>query len=466
MEASLERRERELPGNSQRAVVGVGGARPTRSRSAPPVDSSGRPGRRSGGSSTSRRRHSPPLLAFTAVPAVLVLVVGNPLSGGLGHTWRPVPRDALCVLAVAAWVAWAACCAQLAALRGRPRAQRRRQRAEGRLGDGPDRDADRRRRHRARLLSGLHLALSSGAGASAPTTSRTVGVAPSSVRTRGDVPPALAAASHAVQPGDTVWSIAEERLADGADWTAIAALNLGRDMGGGTRFVDPDHIRAGWHLRLPRRCCGGRVRASTARAPRDGTRAPANACRSWSRSAWDPSPAPRWPGGPGAAPPVDPFTGDLDLGPTVSERGGRRGRAAAPLRGGPGTALVRGGQLPPGKVAAGRSRRARGSGPSASLRPASRSGSPSPGPTLPHGFVPLCGGTAWHVDHAAAPGTRTPRLPYVPIALPIGDDEEGTWLVALGPGRRAAAPGRVGTRIWRGRRGRRRVRGPGRTRCW
>ena len=53
------------------------------------------------------------LLAFTAVPAVLVLVVGNPLSGGLGHAWRPLPRDALCVLVLAAWVAWAACCAQL-----------------------------------------------------------------------------------------------------------------------------------------------------------------------------------------------------------------------------------------------------------------------------------------------------------------------------------------------------------------
>ena len=49
------------------------------------------------------------LLVFTAVPAVLVLVVGNPLSGGLGHTWHPLPRDALCVLAAAAWVAWVAC---------------------------------------------------------------------------------------------------------------------------------------------------------------------------------------------------------------------------------------------------------------------------------------------------------------------------------------------------------------------
>ena len=53
------------------------------------------------------------LLVFTAVPAVLLLVVGNPLSGGLGHSWPNGSRDALCVLAAAAWVAWAACCIQL-----------------------------------------------------------------------------------------------------------------------------------------------------------------------------------------------------------------------------------------------------------------------------------------------------------------------------------------------------------------
>ena len=53
------------------------------------------------------------VLAFTAVPAVLLFVVGNPLGGGAGHGWSPLSRDALCVLTVAAWVAWAACCAQV-----------------------------------------------------------------------------------------------------------------------------------------------------------------------------------------------------------------------------------------------------------------------------------------------------------------------------------------------------------------
>ncbi|HEY6427090.1 MAG TPA: hypothetical protein VIX84_07635, partial [Acidimicrobiales bacterium] len=41
-------------------------------------------------------------LSFTIVPAVLVFVVGNPLAGGLGHDWRPLSRDTMCVLVVAA----------------------------------------------------------------------------------------------------------------------------------------------------------------------------------------------------------------------------------------------------------------------------------------------------------------------------------------------------------------------------
>ena len=47
--------------------------------------------------------------------------------------------------------------------------------------------------------------------------------------------------------------------------------------------------------------------------------------------------------------------------------------------------------------------------------------------------MPLHDGTAWHVDHAAL-GEEDTLSPYVPIALPIGEDEDGTWLVAVGPG--------------------------------
>ena len=46
------------------------------------------------------------------------------------------------------------------------------------------------------------------------------------------------------------------------------------------------------------------------------------------------------------------------------------------------------------------------------------------------------------VRRAAPPGTSPTRrstaatldLPFFPIVFPIGDDDEGTWLVPLGPG--------------------------------
>ncbi len=210
------------------------------------------------------------LLAFTAVPAALVVVVGDPLAGGLGHAWRPLPRAVLCVLVLLAWVAWAACCAQL--LRAVIGHVRRGEVAVHRSASVLDRLAARIAFGVLALTSvGAPLTLSAGAGASTPagngshaaiTTSLPVG-AP-------NLPPAVSAATYSVRPGDTLWRIADDRLGDGADWTMLAALNLGRDMGGGARFVDPDHLRAGWHLRLPaeaRRGDADRAPASRAGHP-------------------------------------------------------------------------------------------------------------------------------------------------------------------------------------------------------
>ena len=105
------RRERQLPGHGERAGAGEHVA-DLHDHDRPRRWLGGAERRRVSGPRCRRRRGRGPL-AFSAVPAVLVLVVGNPLAGGLGHAWRPVRRDALCVLALAAWVAWAACCAQL-----------------------------------------------------------------------------------------------------------------------------------------------------------------------------------------------------------------------------------------------------------------------------------------------------------------------------------------------------------------
>ncbi len=369
------------------------------------------------------------LLAFTAVPAALVFVVGNPLSDGLGHTWHPLPRDALCVLAVAAWVAWVACCAQLA----------RSVLAHVRNGDT---DAPRggtvMDRLAARIAVGVlalttigpPVALSSSAGASPPPTMHVAGRGTPLTQRSSPGVHTLATTTHAVQPGDTLWSIADDDMADGADWTAIAALNLGRDMADGTRFVDPDHIRPGWQLRVPlaaaapERAASGHSR--TGGSAHSDEHLPelialglgSIACAALARRARRHR--------------VDPFTGELDLERSPSEEAVD---AAALLHRFDGVPALHSFEVanrllgwslrdePAGAVA--RAICVSPSGVTFWLR--------EPRTDAPHGFVALADGMAWHVAHGAVPD-YVAHSPHVPLALPVGDDVEGTWLVGLGSG--------------------------------
>ena len=149
------------------------------------------------------------LLAFTAVPAVLLLVVGNPLAGGLGHAWRPVPRDLLCLLVLAAWVAWAACCTQLV----------RAVTAHVRSGEvGVLRGAPVLDRVAARIAFGVLTLTSIGAplslAASAvadPPSGNTPHSAITSALTVSEpkAPAESSTATHVVRPGDTLWQIAQ-----------------------------------------------------------------------------------------------------------------------------------------------------------------------------------------------------------------------------------------------------------------
>ena len=194
------------------------------------------------------------LLAFTAVPAVLVFVVGNPLSGGLGHAWRPAPRDALCLLALAAWIAWAACCTQL--VRAVVAHVRNRDLAAHGSPSLVDRVAVRIAVGVLALTSlGAPVALSSAAGA------HTVSASPPPTGARGHratgrrvhTPPLLpSGALYDVLPGDTLWSLADEIFDDGADWTALASLNLGRPMPAGNAIRRSGSHRSGL-APLPRR---------------------------------------------------------------------------------------------------------------------------------------------------------------------------------------------------------------------
>ncbi|MBS2545368.1 LysM peptidoglycan-binding domain-containing protein [Catenulispora sp. NL8] len=62
---------------------------------------------------------------------------------------------------------------------------------------------------------------------------------------------AAATRSYTVQDRDTLWSIAEHELGDGARWRDIAQENRGRTMPGGAVFSPREPIHAGWVLLLP-----------------------------------------------------------------------------------------------------------------------------------------------------------------------------------------------------------------------
>jgi hypothetical protein len=59
-----------------------------------------------------------------------------------------------------------------------------------------------------------------------------------------------AATTYVVEPGDTLWDIADEQLGDPASWTEIWERNAGDDMGDGRTFDDPNLILPGWELDL------------------------------------------------------------------------------------------------------------------------------------------------------------------------------------------------------------------------
>ena len=386
------------------------------------------------------------LVVFVAVPAVLVLVVGNPLRGGLGHAWTPASRDALCVAVAAAWVAWAACCAQL--VRGVV--------AHVRGGEpGPSAGASVIDRLAARIAVGI-LALGSagvaapivwsgGAGASTP-----VATVAANVSAGAPDGATVVHAVHTVGRGDSLWRIARERLEDDGDWTAIAAHNLGAAMGAGARFVDPDHLRAGWRLLLPDSARDSHGRGAPAAEPaRDAldARLPELAvlgagsltCAALARRARQRRQRTRLTADPGLW-----EDGLLEerLSPGAVDTATLLGRfEGVPALGAfeAANVLLAGGGTAPG-------------GPSVRLICVGPDGVTfwlrGPVPATPPEFERLERGTALHVRHdrltAPAPGH-----PAVPVALPVGADDQGTWLVALEPGDVLPVLGASAAALWR-----------------
>lgn len=67
----------------------------------------------------------------------------------------------------------------------------------------------------------------------------------------GDSPRVVDLATHVVEAGDTLSSIAERHLGDPDRWTEVWDANADRQMPDGRRFDDPNLIVPGWRLQVP-----------------------------------------------------------------------------------------------------------------------------------------------------------------------------------------------------------------------
>ena len=446
------------------------------------------------------------LLVFGATPAVLLSVVGDPLGGGMGHQWSHGVRLLLSALALVAWVAWAVCCTQLA--RAVVEQVRR-----GHVGTPAgavltDRVAARIAAGVLSLVAfGAPLTLSSGAGAAGPPRTLTVERdAPTASPALASAPsvatgtPATSPGSYVVRPGDSLWSIAAALLGDGDDWPAIAALNLGRTMADGLRFVDPNTILAGWTLLMPDQ--GPPVARDTdlraiRLAPRPAPGAPAETDRERRRlPVASPAEASR------ADNPPALLFGDeaLVLAHTGSLAGAGPGRrdlpelaalgvgalaCAALTRRARRTRLLRqvateepdpGFPLSPRAIDASiqlargaglpalRAFEAANYGLAAAL--AGRSDSTvtvravcvgaagvdfwlaEAGQPAPDGLTLSPDGRVWHAAHGTFSSVLAGR-PLLSVVLPVGEDDRGTWLVPLGPGCTLSVLGESAPALWR-----------------
>jgi len=398
------------------------------------------------------------VLVFGATPAVLLILVGDPLGHGLGHAWAQWARITMASLTGVAWVAWAACGVQLA--RGVITHIRR-----------------------------GHVGLPAGAAGPHGHVSIPTVVAPLALRVAGDrqVPVAWTSA-YTVRAGDSLWRIAERALGDGADWTAIAALNLGHTMNDGRRFIDPSVIYAGWILVIP-------AGSSTSQA---------NLTTPTTTPLRFPTPSSARPDGVSVGP-VQPV---VLRAPSTLDASHATRPAHRPAAGGLPELLALGFGAIGCAALARRARRARLLRSAATGRPDSpvaltdlatdtgtllarftglpaltaferancllagavhRSSTPEDLPVVravcvgtagvdfwldraaavaPEGFSSAAGGKVWHVDHAALASPTTSE-PFLPVILPVGDDADGTWLVPVHPGGCLPLLGPAADALWR-----------------
>lgn len=208
------------------------------------------------------------LLLVFGIPAALLTVAGNPLQTDL-PAWQDLlsPDDGslfLSVLVLVGWLAWASFTFSVlletfAALRG------------ARV---PRLPALHLQQHTAATLVAAAAVLFTLGGPAmaiaAPPAAVTVATAPASSAQptqqtpaslsaqQPDAEPAATASPHApalrehlVTSGESLWSIAEDKLGDGARYAEIAQLNYGAPQPDGRTLTDAHWLHPGWTLKVP-----------------------------------------------------------------------------------------------------------------------------------------------------------------------------------------------------------------------
>lgn len=416
------------------------------------------------------------ILIFGAVPFVLGRLVGIPVPPHW-NTGSLISANSLVdIFAVVAWVAWAACCHDLL------RCVVVRVRQRNVTTDTATRLSDRvAARIATAVLVMASLALMTASltsaihhGAIRPRVASTG----SPIKTALEVDPippigqeeAEAPLGYQVMPGDTLWMIAERLYGDGSDWPMIAALNEGRPMSDGGRFLNPDLIQPGWTLLVPSPTLPqvNQIALTSSREPADHSTGSQNRTP---RSADRQQPRHR-PAGKSPLFPSDlPELGALGIGAlgaaVAARRMSRRRRAQRWLRASgtvPSLAsdavadvacLVQRFEGLPVLDVLSISMRYLTASIADELSPPTfrviRVGSDGvdlwltqPTSWTPNRWERAQGGEVWHLPQeaceAAEPIARQ-QPPWIPALLPIGDDEDGTWLIPVQSGTCVAVAG-------------------------
>jgi hypothetical protein len=271
---------------------------------------------------------------------------------------------------------------------------------------------------------------------------------PGAVTTTGSA--AAAAAGYVAQPGDTLMSIAEDLYDAPEDWVRLAGTNVGQlEAGSGARLLDPSLLPAGTHLELPGHpassgpaaqpsgpgpAAGGglsvrslEIFAALGGFGMVGAALLARRLATWRRYQTMRSPV-------GGSPP--PLAGadaavEAELRPLqvaelpdwvdVANRLLCAGLLKDPSIGAPAVSVVRAGPLGVEMLL------------------------DEPRTVAPEGFVAAEGGRTWRLDparslddlRAAAAGAQ----PYLAVLIPVAEDDDGSYLVACGPGESLAVRG-------------------------